>query len=98
MRAPNDCVPATHEHLAFRTTCGRDVQVGQLALGDAERRSRRVALDIGGSPGHEDATWTALTPREARQLAAALLAEAAAAEHPNSGPGRVEVSYLGELT
>jgi hypothetical protein len=72
--------PSAHEHLGFRTTCGREVQVGRLILGGTERPARRVSLDIGHSPGREDGTWAALTPAEARQLAAALLRQAAAAE------------------
>lgn len=36
----------TGEHQAFRTTCGRQLQVGLLALGSAERPARRVSLDI----------------------------------------------------
>jgi putative redox protein len=85
------------EHLVFRTTCGRDVQVGRLSLGAAERPAQRVSLDIGHSPGRQDGTWAALTPAEARRLAAALLRQAAAAEHPAGGDvtGQVEVSYLG---
>jgi len=85
------------EHLGFRTMCGRDVRVGRLCLGDAERPVRRVSLDIGHCPGHQDGTWAALTPAEARQLAAALLRQAAAAELCDADPvpGRVEVSYLG---
>ena len=72
--------PAHHEHLGFRTTCGREVAVGWLVLGAPEQPARRVSLDIGQSPGREDGAWAALTPAEARQLAAALLRQAAAAE------------------
>jgi putative redox protein len=81
----------------FRTSCGRDVHVGRLALGGAERPARRVTVDIGHTPDREDGTWAALTPTEARHLAAALLTQAAAAEHPDDAPaaGRMAVSYLG---
>jgi len=72
--------PSAHEHQGFRTTCGRDVQVGRLILGGTERPARRVSLDVGHSPGRQDGTWAALTPAEARQLAAALLMQAAAVE------------------
>jgi len=77
--------------------CGRDVRVGRLALGAAERPSRRVSLGIGHSPGRQDGTWAALTPAEARQLAAALLRQASAAENAGDDglTGRVRVSYLG---
>lgn len=57
-----------HEHLGFRTTCGRDVQVGWLIVGGTQRPARRVSLDVGHSPGRDDGTW------------AALLMQAAAAE------------------
>ena len=72
--------PSQHEHVDLRTTCGREVSVGWLILGGAERPARRVSLDLGHLPGRDDGTWAALTPREARQLAAALLAQARAAE------------------
>jgi putative redox protein len=80
----------------IQTTCGRHIQVGRLALGAADRPAERVSLDIGHKPGDEDGTWAALTPAEARQLAAALLKQAAAAGHQDgTGTGRVDVSYLG---
>jgi len=44
------------EHLGFRTTCGRDVRVGRVDLGDAQRPARRVSLDIGLCPGRQDGT------------------------------------------
>jgi uncharacterized OsmC-like protein len=89
--------PPARGPLTFRTTCGRDVRVGRLALGSAERRAWRVSLDVGHAPGQADGTWAALTPAEARQLAAILLREAAAAEHPDidAAAGQVDVSYLG---
>jgi uncharacterized OsmC-like protein len=73
------------------------VRVGRLALGRAERPARRVSLDLGHSPDREDGAWAALTPAEARQLAAALLRQAAATEHEDgdASAGRVEVSFLG---
>lgn len=86
----------------FRTTCGRDVRVGRLALGGAERPAWRVSLDVGRSPGRDDGSWAGLTPAEARRLAAALLAQAAAADS-NAGAGaagpavagRINVAYAG---
>jgi putative redox protein len=44
-----------------------------------------------------DGSWAALTPAEARRLAAVLLSQAAAADgaEPVTGEGRVDVSYLG---
>jgi putative redox protein len=93
---------AYHRHetsgqAGFRTACGRQVQVGRLDLGDMQQPAHRISLDIGHLPGQEDGSWAALTPAEARRLAAALLSQAAAAEEPEpaAGEGRVEVSYLG---
>ena len=76
-------------HQSFRTTCGRQVRAGRLALGDAGHPARRVSLDIGQAPDGHDGTWAALTVAEARTLAAALLAQAAAAES-DDGPGEGE--------
>ncbi len=92
LRAPQD-----DAHLIFRTTFGRDVRVGLLARGSTQRPNRRVSLDVGQSPNGEAGTRAALTPAEARQLAAALLGQAAAAERAGSDPrpGHVQVSYLG---
>jgi len=54
-------------------------------------------LYIGYAPDGEDGAGAALTPDEARQLAAALLQRAAAAEGGIAGAtsGQVEVGYLG---
>jgi putative redox protein len=90
-------VPQSPGHLTFRTTCGRDVRVGRLALGSAEQPAWRVSLDVGRLPGQADGTWAALTPAEARLFAAALLRQAAAAESPadSSAASRVDVTYFG---
>ncbi len=76
----------TREHSSFRTTCGRDVRVGRIALAGAGRDAWRISLDIGRSPGQDDASWAGLTPLEARRLAASLLGQAAAADR-ETGPG-----------
>ena len=87
------------EQQSFLTTCGREVRAGRLVLGDAQRPVQRVSLEIGQRPGGRDGTWAALTVTEARRLAAALLAQAAAAEHDEgSGPaeaGRLAVASAG---
>jgi uncharacterized OsmC-like protein len=95
-----ESAPQALEHLVFRTTCSREVQIRQLALGGAELPAQGVGLGIGQTPGCEDGTEAALTPAQARQLAAALLQQAAAAEHParDAGTGQVAVSYLGGET
>jgi hypothetical protein len=75
------------EDFRFRTTCGRAIRVGLLALGGARNPVRRVSLDIGPSSDREDGVWAGLTAGEARQLAAALIAQAAAADR-RDGFGR----------
>ena len=67
-----------HEYL--RTSCGRELTIGRLALGDARQPAARVFVNLGGCPGCQDAAWAGLTVAEARSLARAILAEAAAAE------------------
>ena len=67
-----------HEHL--RTSCGRELTVGRLALGDARHPAARVFVDLGDCPGCDWSGWAGLTVAEARQLARAILAQAAAAE------------------
>lgn len=68
----------THERV--RTLCGRELTTGRLAFGDAGHPMERIFVDLGDCPGCEDSHWASLTVTEARQLAACLLAEAAAAE------------------
>ena len=67
-----------HEYL--RTSCGRELTIGRLALGDAGRPAARVFVNFGGCPGCEEVAWAGLTVAEARSLARAILSEAAAAE------------------
>ena len=88
------------EHEGFVTACEREVRAGRLALGDTQRPVRRVSLAIGKWPGGRDGTWAALTVAEARRLAAALLTQAAAAEHDDepglagpAGAGRIAVTH-----
>lgn len=73
-------------HLGLRTTCGRDIRVGHLILGGGYRPARRVSLGIGAMATAESGTWAGLTAAEARWLAAALLAQAAACDEPEGGP------------
>ena len=67
-----------HEYL--RTSCGRELTVGRLALGDARHPAKRVFVGLGDCPGCEGTGWAGLTVAEARRLARAVLAQAAAAE------------------
>ncbi len=90
------------EHHGFLTAGGREVRAGRLALGDTQRPVSRVSLAIGKWPGGRDGTWAALTVAEARRLAAALLAQAAAAEHDDepglagaAEAGRIAVTHAG---
>ena len=69
---------ARHEYL--RTSCGRELAVGRLALGDARHPAARVFVDLGKCSGCEGTGWAGLTVAEARQLARAVLAQATAAE------------------
>lgn len=82
MHTPLSGTKQAGQDLSFRTTCGRAIRIGLLTLGGARNPARRVSLDIGpsSSAGREDSVWAGLTADEARQLATALLAQAAAAE------------------
>lgn len=67
-----------HEYV--RTSCGRELTVGRLALGGAGHAAARVFVDLGQCPGCEGTGWAGLTVAEARRLARVVLAQAAAAE------------------
>lgn len=73
-----------HEYL--RTSCGRQLTVGRLALGDARHPAARVFVDLGECAGCESIGWAGLTVTEARQFAQAMLAQAAAAERECQAP------------
>lgn len=62
------------------TSCGRELTVGRLALGNVRRPAGRVFVDLGPGPGYDGTGWAGLTVDEARQLAWAVLSQAAAAE------------------
>ncbi len=85
-----------HDHL--RTSCGRDLTIGRLALGDAAHPTGRVFLDLGQCRDCGGSSWAGLSTAEARQLATALLAQAAAAERDGQDdldrPGRVTVRHV----
>jgi putative redox protein len=97
MRPPLCEPPQAGDQLIVRTADGRDVWVGQPAPGGAGAHGGRVSLHIGHPADGDEAGGEALTPGEARQLAAALLQQAAVAEGPADSPAvsRVEVTYLG---
>ena len=67
-----------HDYL--RTSCGRELTVGRLALGDASHPAARVFVDLGECSGCQGTGWAGFTVAEARQFAQAVLAQAAAAE------------------
>ncbi|WP_308119083.1 OsmC family protein [Streptomyces sp. JJ38] len=81
------------EHV--RTRCGRDVNVTRFTLPGLPAGMGRVVLDTAREPYDDSEVWASLTPREARRIAALLLAQAAAVEQVDGGPGRVEVVPLG---
>ena len=73
------------QHVSVRTTCGREIRIGHLALGGGPHPAWRVSLGISASSDTQDGTWAGLTADEARQLAAALLFQAAACDHRTRG-------------
>jgi len=89
--------PQGHEYLS--TSCGRKLTVGRLALGNSRHPARRIFVDLGDCAGCAGTGWAGLAVAEARQLAAALLSQAAAAEgesEPRDDPaGRVTVHHVG---
>jgi putative redox protein len=86
-----------HEYL--RTSCGRELTVGRLALGDDRHPALRIFVDLGECPGCDGTGWAGLTVPEARRVAWALLSQAAAAEREpeaRAGPaGRITVRHAG---
>ena len=72
-----------HEHV--RTSCGREVTVGRLALGDEHHPTGRIFVDLGECSRGNRSGWASLTVAEARQLAEAVLSQAAAAERECPG-------------
>jgi uncharacterized OsmC-like protein len=91
-----DAAPARGQ-LISQAARGGDVHVGRTAAGDTQTPGRPVSLGIGRPPGGGDGVTATLSPAEARQLAGALLRQAAAAEDAtaDAATSRVEVSYLG---
>jgi uncharacterized OsmC-like protein len=89
--------PQSPEQLFFRTIGGTDVRVGPATLGGAGAGGRHISLQIGHSPDGDDCAGAALTPHQARHLAATLLQQAASAESgtADATAGQVAVSYLG---
>jgi hypothetical protein len=71
---------AIDRHKYLHTSCGRQLTVGRLALGDAHHPAARVFVDLGSAPGCEGTGWAGLTVAEARELAEAILAQVGAAE------------------
>jgi putative redox protein len=93
MQPPTGTGVRHHDHL--RTSCGRDLTIGRLALGDAAHPAGRVFIDLGKCRDCDGSAWAGLSPAEARRLAAALLSQAAAAEQDAQAlPGRVTVRHV----
>src|ERR1035441_4770779 len=78
------CPDGRHEYL--RTSCGRELAVGRLALGDARHPAARVFVGLGECSGCEGTGWAGLTVAEARQPARGALARGAAAARECQGP------------
>jgi hypothetical protein len=76
-------------HDFLRTSCGRELTVGRLALGDARHPAVRVFVGLGECPGCEGSGWAGLTVTEARQFARSVLAQASAAERERQAPASV---------
>lgn len=74
----------THDRRAdeasMLTSCDRRITVKCLRLPTSGRPISRVTLDLGPEDDGVPGTWTALTPREARELARRLVNQAAAAD------------------
>jgi len=85
-----------HDHL--RTSCGRDLTIGRLALGGAVHPVVRIFIDLSECPDCGGSAWAGLSVAEARRLAAVLLSQAAAAEQDGQDgqdrPGRVAVRHV----
>ena len=93
MKSSTGSDPRQHDHL--RTSCGRDLTIGRLALGDAARPAGRVFIDLGTCRDCDGSAWAGLSAAEARRLASALLSQAAAAEQDAQDPsGRVTVRHV----
>jgi putative redox protein len=68
------------DHESLRTVAGREVAVGRREVGDAGPHGAGILLDLGECQGCDRTDRADLTVTEARQVARALLAQAAAAE------------------
>jgi len=90
---------ARRGHAYLRTSCGREVAVGRLGLGNGRHPAQRVFVNLGDCPGCDGTEWAGLTVTEARQLARALLSQAAAAERESQvqadPAGRVTARHAG---
>lgn len=85
------------EPVIIRPDGDAGIQVTGLPAGGAEDLAPHASLGVRHLPAGDDDATAALTPTEARQLAAALLRQAAATEHPDDSPGtgRVVACYAG---
>lgn len=65
---------------SIRTSYGRKVEVGRLCFFPTDPDDERVIVDVPRQNPEFDTMWLALSPDEARELAALLVRQAAAAE------------------
>ena len=49
-------------YVSVRTTCGREIRIGHLALGGGLHPAQRVSLGISASSDTEDGTWAGSPP------------------------------------
>ncbi len=89
---------SAREYTHVRTSCGRELTVGRLELGNPGHPAARVFVNLGDCPDCDGSSWAGLTVAEARRLASALLSQAAAAERDcrdgQDLPGRVTVRQV----
>jgi hypothetical protein len=80
MRQGPDAGTIAGRHEYVRSSCGRELTIGRLVLGDHQHPAARVFVDLGDCPSCGEARWAGLTVAEARRFAQAVLTQAAAAE------------------
>jgi len=96
VRTPAGATPARGSRSAprrdvVRTACGREFAVGRLGLEQIAYPAARVTLSTACLPQDHAGIWAALTPHEARHLAALLLTHAAATQRDPSDAKQIRV-------
>lgn len=81
------------ERERLRTTCGRTIEIGRLALPGTT--VERVIVDVSREDHDYDELWMSLTPGEARDLATLLARQAATAEATVARPAQPSDDAIG---